>query len=111
MKSFMRWRLAGSVIGAAMVGSTVAYSQGFTLSAPARIAFLMFADIHDGGWTQAFEEARVRMEPALNTKIPYVENIPEVAGKIKPAAEPFIGPRYNIILATASGYSPPSKTL
>jgi len=107
----MRWRLAASVIGAAMLGSTVAYSQGFTLSAPARIAFLMFADIHDGGWTQAFEEARVRLEPALNTKIPYVENIPEVAGKIKPAAEAFIGRGYNIILGTGFGYSTSFKEL
>ena len=108
----MRWKLISSVVAAAAVlGSGFAYSADFTLSAPPKIAFLLFADINDGGWTQAFNEARVRMEKNLNTKIPYVENIPEVAGKIKPAAEGFIGRGYNIILGTAFGYSTSFKEL
>jgi basic membrane lipoprotein Med (substrate-binding protein (PBP1-ABC) superfamily) len=108
----MRWKLSPSVVAAAaLLGSTVAYSQGLTLSAPPKIAFLLYADINDGGWTQAFNEARMRMETALDTKIPYVENIPEVAGKIKPAAEGFIGRGYNIILGTGFGYSTSFKEL
>jgi basic membrane lipoprotein Med (substrate-binding protein (PBP1-ABC) superfamily) len=111
-ESAMRWRLSPSVVvAAALLGSTVAHSEGFTLSAPPRIAFLLYADINDGGWTQAFNEARVRIETALNTRIPYVENIPEVAGKIKPAAEGFIGRGYNIILGTGFGYSTSFKEL
>src|SRR5271170_3487600 len=86
----MRWKLIPFVVAAALVGASVAYSAGFTLSAPPKIAFLYFADKTDGGWTQAFEEARLKMNPALGQKIPFVENVPEVAGKIKPAAETFI---------------------
>lgn len=108
----MRWKLISSVVAAAgVLGSGFAYSAGFTLSAPPKIAFLLFADINDGGWTQAFNEARVRMEKDLNTQIPYVENIPEVATKIKPAAEGFINRGYNVILGTAFGYSTSFKEL
>jgi basic membrane protein A and related proteins len=112
----MRWKLIGSAVGsvvaaASLLGSTFAHADGFTLSAPPKVAFLLFADIGDGGWTQAFNEARLRMEKDLDTKIPYVENIPEVAGKIKPAAEGFIGRGYNIILGTGFGYSNSFKEL
>ena len=72
---------------------------------------LYFADKNDGGWTQAFDEARSKMEPALGQKIPFVENVPEVAGKIKPAAETFISRGYNIIIGTAFGYSDTFKEL
>ena len=44
-------------------------------------------------------------------KIPYVENVPEVAGKIKPAAETFISRGYNVIIGTAFGYSDTFKEL
>ena len=47
----MRWRLIPSVVTAALLGSTIAYSAGFTLSAPPKIAFILFANINDGGWT------------------------------------------------------------
>jgi basic membrane protein A and related proteins len=107
----MRWRLIPSVISAALLGTGLAYADGFSLSGPPKIAFLLFADINDGGWTQAFNEARVRMEPALDTKMPYVENVPEVAGKIKPAAEGFISRGYNIIFGTGFGYSDTFKEL
>jgi basic membrane protein A and related proteins len=107
----MRWKLIPSAVGTALLGSSIAYAAGFTLSAPPKIAFVLFADINDGGWTQAFNEARLRMEPALDTKIPYVENVPEVAGKIKPAAEGFISRGYNIILGTGFGYSDSFKEL
>jgi basic membrane protein A and related proteins len=111
----MRWKVLPSVAvaaaAAALAASTVAYSAGFSLSAPPKIAFLLFADINDGGWTQAFNEARGRMEKALDTQIPYVENIPEVATKIKPAAEGFINRGYNIILGTGFGYSTSFKEL
>jgi basic membrane protein A and related proteins len=108
----MRWKFISSVVAvAAVLGSGAAYSDGFTLSAAPKIAFLLYADVNDGGWTQAFNEARVKMEAALGTKIPYVENIPEIATKIKPAAEGFIGRGYNIILGTGFGYSTSFKEL
>jgi basic membrane protein A and related proteins len=108
----MRWKLVvPSVMAVALVGTGVAYSAGFTLSAPPKIAFLYFADKTDGGWTQAFDEARPKMEAALGQKIPFVENVPEVAGKIKPAAETFINRGSNIVIGTAFGYSDAFKEL
>ena len=108
----MRWKLIPFALAAVlMAGTGVANSAGFTLSAPPKIAFIYFADKTDGGWTQAFDEARSRMEKSLGQKIPYVENVPEVAGKIKPAAETFIERGYNIIIGTAFGYSDTFKEL
>ena len=107
----MRWKLVASFAAAAVLGSGVAYAAGFTLSAPPKIAFLYFADKTDGGWTQAFDEARPKMEAALGQKIPFVENVPEVAGKIRPAADTFIGRGSNIVIGTAFGYSDTFKEL
>src|SRR5450756_1197211 len=58
--------------GAAISCGAVAYAAGFTLPAPAKIAFLYFDQKNDGGWTQAFDEARPKIEKALGMKIPYV---------------------------------------
>ncbi len=107
----MRWKFVSSVVAAALLGTSIAYAAGFTLSAAPKIAFLYFADKHDGGWTQAFDEARPKIEAAVGQKIPYVENVPEVAGKIKPAAETFISRGYNVIIGTAFGYSDTFKEL
>ncbi|MGA7807573.1 BMP family ABC transporter substrate-binding protein, partial [Bradyrhizobium sp.] len=107
----MRWT-AVPVLAAALIGGTaIAYAAGFTLSAPPKIAFLYFADKTDGGWTQAFDEARPKIEAALDQKIPFVENVPEVAGQITPAAERFIQRGYNVIIGTAFGYSDTFKEL
>jgi basic membrane lipoprotein Med (substrate-binding protein (PBP1-ABC) superfamily) len=51
------------------------------------------------------------MEPALDMKIPFVENVPEVAGQIRPAAERFIQRGFNVIIGTAFGYSDTFKEL
>ena len=107
----MRWKSVSSVVAAALLGTSVAYAAGFTLSAPPKIAFLYFADKHDGGWTQAFDEARPKIETVVGQKIPYVENVPEVAGKIRPAAETFISRGSNIVIGTAYGYSDTFKEL
>jgi basic membrane protein A len=108
----MRWKLVvPSLVAVTLLGTGVAYSDGFTLSAPPKIAFLYFAEKTDGGWTQAFEEGRPKIEGALGQKIPFVENVPEVAGKIKPAAETFISRGSNIVIGTAFGYSDTFKEL
>src|SRR5258708_39961179 len=100
------------LIAAALLCGVVAYAfAGFPLPEPAKVAFLYFADKNDGGWTQAFDEARPKMEAALNMQIPYVENVPEVAGQIRPAAERFIQRGFNVIIGTAFGYSDTFKEL
>ena len=92
-------------------GAAIAYAAGFTLPAPPKIAFLYFADKTDGGWTQAFDEARPKIEKEVGMQIPFVENVPEVAGQITPAAERFIQRGYNVIIGTAFGYSDTFKEL
>jgi basic membrane protein A len=108
-------RLVASLLTAAAAVTslaTPARAADFTLSAPPKIAFIYFNAKNDGGWTQAFDEARLKMEPALGQKtIPYVENIPEDAVKIRPAADQLIARGYNIIIGTAFGYSDTFKQL
>jgi basic membrane protein A and related proteins len=96
---------------ALVCGAAYAVAAGFTLSEPPKIAFLYFAEKTDGGWTQAFDEARPKVEAALDMKIPFVENVPEVAGQIRPAAERFIQRGFNVIIGTAFGYSDTFKEL
>ena len=88
-----------------------AHAQGFTLKGEPKVAMLYFSTKTDGGWTQAFEEARVKLEKALGLKIQYVENVPENASAIRPAAERFIQRGANVIIGTAFGYSDTFKEL
>ena len=96
---------------AALLATGSAWADGFTLKAPPKIAFLYFKAKNDGGWTQAFDEARPKMEKALGMQIPYVENIAEDAAQITPPPEKFIQRGYNIIIGTAFGYSDTFKEL
>src|ERR1700738_2594247 len=108
----MAYKFALGSLAATIVCGTAAYAfAAFTLPGPAKVAFLYFAEKTDGGWTQAFDEARPKIEAALNMQIPYVENVPEVAGQIRPAAERFIQRGYNVIIGTAFGYSDTFKEL
>ncbi|MFT4192547.1 MAG: BMP family ABC transporter substrate-binding protein [Comamonas sp.] len=97
----------------ALVAALPATAQdaGFTLKGPPKIAMLYFGPKNDGGWTQAFDEARVKVEQALGQKIPFVEQVPEDASAIKPAAERFIQRGANIVIGTAFGYSDAFKDL
>jgi basic membrane protein A and related proteins len=100
--------IAGAILALA---GTAAHADGFTLKAPPKVAFLYFKAKNDGGWTQAFDEAKPQMEKALGMQIPYVENIAEDAAQITPPAEKFIQRGYNIIIGTAFGYSDTFKEL
>ncbi len=94
-----------------LAATTTASAQGFTLDKPAKIAFIYYGPKNDGGWTQAFDEARPKIEAAIGQKIPFVENIPEDALKITPAVEKFIQRGHNVIIGTAFGYSETFKKL
>jgi basic membrane protein A len=108
----MRRKFVFTSLGVAIAcAAAIEAAAGFTLSEPPKVAFLYFAEKTDGGWTQAFEEARLKVEPALDMKIPFVENVPEVAGQIRPAAERFIQRGFNVIIGTAFGYSDTFKEL
>lgn len=99
---------------ALMAGSfTSAHADeaGFSLKAKPKIAMIYFGPKNDGAWTQAFDEARVKVEQALGVKVQYVESVPEDASAIKPAAERFIQRGANIVIGTAFGYSDAFKDL
>ncbi len=100
-----------SVAALAGVPGAAAAADGFTLKGPPKIAMLYFNAKNDGGWTQAFDEARVKIEAALGQKIQFVENVPEDASAIRPAAEKFIQRGANVIIGTAFGYSDTFKEL
>jgi basic membrane protein A len=107
---FSKLALAAGAAAFLVAGSAWG-ADGFTLKGPPKVAFLYFKAKNDGGWTQAFEEARPKMEKALGMEIPYVENIAEDAAQITPPAEKFIQRGYNIIIGTAFGYSDTFKEL
>src|SRR5258706_2272892 len=91
-------------LSALVLCGAAAYAfAGFTLPAPAKVAFLYFAEKTDGGWTQAFDEARPKIESAISMQIPYVENVPEVAGQIIPAGERFIQRGVYVIIGKSFG--------
>jgi len=83
----------------------------FKLDGPPKVAMIIFAQKNDGGWSQAFDEARQRMEKSMGITIPYVENVPENATAIQPPAELFISKGYNVIIGSAFGYSDTFKAL
>ena len=102
--------VAALVASVGVAGTAVA-ADGFTLKGKPQVAMLMYGPKNDGGWTQAFEEARVKIEKETGLKVLFVENVPEDASAIKPAAEKFIQRGANIIIGTAFGYSDAFKDL
>jgi len=88
-----------------------AQAEGLTLKSEPKIAMLYISPTNDGGWTQAFDEARQRLEQELDIRIQYVESVPESASAIRPAVERFIKRGANIIIGTAFGYSDTFKSL
>jgi len=86
-------------------------SEGLTLDKPAKIAMLYISPRNDGGWTQAFDEARQKLETELDIKIQYVESVPENASSIRPAVDRLIQRGANVIIGTAFGYSDTFKEL
>ena len=61
--------------GGAFVSLPAAAADGFTLKDKPKIAMLYFGPKNDGGWTQAFDEARVKIEKEIGQKIQFVENL------------------------------------
>jgi basic membrane protein A len=103
--------LAFAAGAASLAALPAAAADGFTLKDKPKIAMLYFGPKNDGGWTQAFDEARAKIEKELGQKIQLVENVPEDASAIKPAAEKFIQRGANIVIGTAFGYSDSFKDL
>ncbi len=94
-----------------VIAAAAPASAAFKLNGPPKIAMVIFTQKNDGGWSQALDEARQRMEKELGATIPVVENVPENATAIRPAVELLIQRGYNIIIGSAFGYSDTLKEL
>ncbi|MCB1502661.1 MAG: BMP family ABC transporter substrate-binding protein [Bauldia sp.] len=109
--------MRSSIVKAVVAGSLLAGLSAlpalaeFKLDGDPKVAMIIFGPKNDGGWSQAFDEARVRMEESMGTKIPFVDSIPENATAIRPPVELFIQKGYNIIIGSAFGYSDTFKEL
>ena len=103
--------IAAALVGLTLPGGTLLAADGFSLKDKPKPAWLYFSVKNDGGWQQAFEEARVKMEASLDMKIPYVDSVGEDDATVRPAAERYIQHGYNIILGTSFGQSQVFKTL
>lgn len=95
----------------ALATTVVAANADFQIKGAPKVAIILFDPKHDGGWGQAFEEARPAIEKAIGSPIPVVEKVPEDAAAITPPAERFIQRGYNVIIGTAFGYSDTFKKL
>jgi basic membrane lipoprotein Med (substrate-binding protein (PBP1-ABC) superfamily) len=93
------------------LSASPALADGFSLKGPPKMAFIYYADKGDGGWQQAFEEARVKIDAAFGQKVPYIENVPDSEAQIRAAAELYVQRGFNVILGTSYGYSDTFKLL
>lgn len=92
--------------GALAVAATVSAAQAqLAAVGDPQPAVILFGATDDGGWSQAIDEARIRLEDSLDMRIPQAEEVPEAATAIRPAAELFIQRGANIIIGSAFGYS------
>lgn len=105
-------RITLAVVAASLLaGPAAAAAEAFKLEGPPKVAIVLFGPKNDGGWSQAFEEARPAMETAMGATIPVVDKVPEDAASITPPVERFIQRGYNVIIGTAFGYSDTFKRL
>ncbi len=96
------------VAGLAACATTLAGpSDAFTLSEEPKVAMIIFSPANDGGWSQALDEARVRLEAELGITIDMVDNVADNATALRPVVNLFIERGYNVILGSTFGYSDP----
>ena len=109
----MRSSIVKAVIAAGVLAglSALPALAEFKLDGEPKVAMIIFGPKNDGGWSQSYDEARVRMEKSLGITIPYVDSIPENATAIRPPVELFIQRGANIIIGSAFGYSDTFKEL
>lgn len=107
-RTLFRIAAAGAVATLQLAGAAQAE---FAAVGDPKPAIVLFGPSNDGGWSQAIDEARVKLEDEMGLRIPQAEEIPESATAIRPAAELFIERGANIILGSAFGYSDTFKEL
>lgn len=94
--------------------ATVAASMGsaaFELKGEPKIAMIIYTQKNDGGWSQALDEARQRLQDRLGLDITVVENVADNSAAVRPVVDLFVQRGYNIILGSVFGYSDAFKEL
>ena len=104
-------RLVSLLVGAVCLGLCGDIAAAFTLKQPPKIAMVIYTRKNDGGWSQALDEARQRLEKELGVKIAVVENVADTTAAVKPAVDLLVSHGYNIILGSVFGYSEGFKQL
>jgi basic membrane protein A len=94
-----------AIFGFGMLAAAPAAADGFKLEGPPKIAMVFTGLRRDGGWDQAFDDARQRLEKTLNMNVTFVENVKEETGQFLPPVGKLIERGYNVIIATSFGYS------
>lgn len=79
--------------------------QAFEIKGEPRVAFIYAATARDGGWNEALDNARLKVEAELGITIPTVESIPEEATALQNAIDLLVRRGFNVIVGTTYGYS------
>lgn len=103
--------LVALVLTGALTGLSAAASAQVTIDGEPKVAFLYYSATNDGGWTEALDRGRLKMEEALGMEAAYVENVEETSEAVRQAAEIYISRGYNIIIGTSYGFGDGLKEL
>lgn len=96
---------AGAGLAALAAGMPAA--RAFTLKGKPKIAFIYASTIKDGGWNEAMDAARKKVEKDLGLTIATSESIAEEATAFRAAVDLYVKRGFNIIVGTSYGYSDP----
>lgn len=107
----LKWFKAGLIAMTGLTAGAASAQEIFKVEGTPKAAIVLFGPKNDGGWSQAFEEARPALEKAMGAQIPVVDKVSEDAASIMPPAERFIQRGYNVIIGTAFGFSDTFKKL
>ncbi len=79
-------------------------SADIELDGNIKIASVYLGQTNDGGWTEAHDIARKRLEKHLGTEIAYTENVPEITESVRRVIDEYVNRGYNIIVGTSFGF-------
>jgi basic membrane lipoprotein Med (substrate-binding protein (PBP1-ABC) superfamily) len=83
----------------------------FKLQAEPKIAMVLLSSKDDGGWSQSFDESRLRMEHDMHRKIYALYNMQDDQNLLQSTIDDLINRGYNVIIGAGSGYSGTFKAL
>jgi basic membrane lipoprotein Med (substrate-binding protein (PBP1-ABC) superfamily) len=110
-----RFTLSGLLAASAWLSVALpqsAAAQDFALVGKPKVAMLYaFPLKEDEGWSQSFEDARLRLEKTLGAPIARLDNIVQEPAPVKAAVEQLVKSGVNIIIGGAFGYSETFKEL